>query len=169
MLSSPAYSHQAISALKEAGPPCLQVLETAFHKSGQSDIVMLKIIQIIGTHRRQRGIALLWKKVDYPDKRIVKQILYSLRFITTRPRGREVVLLKICLIPKWVRPSGTLPLSMNFPKKAHFIYLREAISEEILENYDQITLLLSLIYDPASVQLRSENILAEHPTVFSMH
>jgi AAA family ATP:ADP antiporter len=42
LISSPAYSHHAIAALKEAGEPALPVLEGAFHKSGQSDLVVSK-------------------------------------------------------------------------------------------------------------------------------
>ncbi|MEJ0030763.1 MAG: HEAT repeat domain-containing protein [Bacteroidota bacterium] len=163
LLSSPAYSHQAVSALKEAGKPALQVLETAFHKSGQSDIVMLKIIQIIGHIGGDEGIALLWKKVDYPDKRIVKQILYSLRFIDYRAKGREASAVKDLLDTEMGKALWNLTAIDELPDEPHFAYLREAIREEILENYDQITLLLSLLYDTTSVQLVRENILAGTP------
>jgi AAA family ATP:ADP antiporter len=163
MLSSPAYSHQAISALKEAGTPALQILETAFHKSGQSDIVMLKIIQIIGHIGGKDGIALLWKKVDYPDKRVVKQILYSLRFIDYRAKGREANAVKDLLDVEMGKALWNLTALDELPDEPHFEYLKQAIREEILENYDQITLLLSLIYDPQSVQLVRENILAGTP------
>lgn len=163
MLSSPAYSHQAISALKEAGEPCLQVLEAAFHKSGQSDIVMLKIIQIIGHIGGKEGIGLLWKKVDYPDKRIVKQILFSLRFINYQAKGREASAVKDLLDTEMGKALWNLTALDELPEEPHFLYLRQAIREEILENYDQITLLLSLLYDPQSVQLVRENILAGTP------
>jgi len=163
MLSSPAYSHQATSALKEAGAAALPVLESAFHKSGQSDIVMLKIIQIIGHIGGNEGIALLWKKVDYPDKRIVKQILYSLRFIDYRAKGREAAAVKDLLDVEMGKALWNLTALDELPDEPHFQYLRQAIREEILENYDQITLLLSLIYDPTSVQLVRENILTGTP------
>ncbi|HZY80657.1 MAG TPA: hypothetical protein VFE50_14135 [Cyclobacteriaceae bacterium] len=163
MLSSPAYSHQAISALKEAGPASLPVLEAAFHKSGQSDIVMLKIIQIIGHIGGNEGIALLWKKVDYPDKRIVKQILYSLRFIDYRAKGREASAVKDLLDTEMSKALWNLAALDELPDEKHFQYLRQAIREEVLENYDHITLLLSLLYDPQSVQLVRENILANTP------
>ena len=163
MLSSPAYSHQAVSALKEAGEPSLQVLETAFHKSGQSDIVMLKIIQIIGHIGGNEGIALLWKKVDYPDKRIVKQILYSLRFINYKAKGREANAVKDLLDTEMSKALWNLTALDELPDEPHFEYLRQAIREEVLENYDHITLLLSLLYDPQSVQLVRENILAGTP------
>lgn len=163
LLSSPSYSHQAVSALKEAGKPALQVLEAAFHKSGQSDTVMLKIIQIIGHIGGPEGIALLWKKVDYPDKRIVKQILYSLRFIDYRAKGREASAVKDLLDTEMGKALWNLTALDELPDEPHFAYLRQAIREEILENYDQITLLLSLLYDPTSVQLVRENILAGTP------
>lgn len=163
LLSSPAYSHQAISALKEAGAPVLAVLETAFHKSGQSDIVMLKIIQIIGHIGGDEGIALLWKKADYPDKRIVKQILYSLRFINYKAKGREASTVKDLLDTEMSKALWNLTALDELPDEPHFQYLRQAIREEVLENYDHITLLLSLLYDPTSVQLVRENILAGTP------
>ncbi len=163
MLSSPAYSHQAISALKEAGAPALSVLETAFHKSGQSDVVMLKIIQIIGHIGGTEGIALLWKKVDYPDKRIVKQILYSLRFIDYRAKGREATAVKDLLDTEMSKALWNLTALDELTDEPHFQYLKQAIREEVLENYDHITLLLSLLYDPQSVQLVRENILAGTP------
>jgi hypothetical protein len=163
MLSSPAYSHQAISALKEAGAPVLPVLESAFHKSGQSDVVMLKVIQIIGHIGGTEGIALLWKKVDYPDKRIVKQILYSLRFIDYRAKGREASAVKDLLDTEMSKALWNLTALDELPDEPHFVYLKQAIREEVLENYDHITLLLSLLYDPTSVQLVRENILAGTP------
>ena len=87
MLSSAVYSNAVTAALKEAGAPALQVLDTAFYKSGQSDQVMLKIVQIMGHIGGEEAWQLLWKKSDYPDKRIVKQIFYSLRFTNYTAKG----------------------------------------------------------------------------------
>jgi AAA family ATP:ADP antiporter len=50
---------------------------------------MLRIVQIMGRIGGDEALALLWKKADYPDKRIVKQILYSLRYINYRATGRQ--------------------------------------------------------------------------------
>jgi hypothetical protein len=163
LLQSPAYGHQAASALKEAGKPVLDVLETAFHKSGQSDVVMLKLIQIIGHIGGSEGIALLLKKVDYPDKRVVKQILYSLRFINYQAKGRDANAVKELLDTEMAKTMWNLAALDELPEEPHFIFLRQAIREEITENYDQITLLLSLLYDPTSVQLVRENILIGTP------
>lgn len=164
LLSSPSYSHQAASALKEAGQPALNILETAFHKSGQSDLVMLKIVQIIGHIGGKEGIELLWKKVDYPDKRIVKQILYSLRFVNYQATGREVLAVKDLLDVEMSKTLWNLTALEELPEEGqHFKFLREALREEIRDNYDHLTLLLSLLYDPESVQLVKENVEAGTP------
>lgn len=158
LLSSPRYAHQAASALKEAGEPVLPVLESAFHKSGQQDLVMLKIIQIIGHIPGNESLQLLWKKIDYPDKRIVKQILYSLRFINYRASGREELAVKDLLDTEMSKTLWNLAALHELPDEPHYLYLKEALREEILDNYDHLTLLLSLLYDPESVQLVKENI-----------
>ncbi len=158
LLSSPAYAHQAASALKEAGEPCLETLETAFHKSGQTDLVMLKIVQIIGHIGGPKATALLWEKADYPDKRIVKQILYSLRFINYQAQGREAIVVKDLLDIEMGKTLWNLAALEELTAEEHFNFLKGALREEIRDNYDQITLLLSLLYDPNSVQLVKENI-----------
>lgn len=158
LLSSPSYAHQAASALKEAGEPALETLEAAFHKSGQRDLVMLKIVQIMGHIGGPKGTALLWEKADYPDKRIVKQILYSLRYMTYQAEGREATIVKDLLDVEMSKTLWNLAALEELPEENHFKFLKEALTEEVRDNYDQITLLLSLIYDPVSVQLVKENI-----------
>ncbi|HEV8514515.1 MAG TPA: hypothetical protein VGQ59_14635, partial [Cyclobacteriaceae bacterium] len=158
MLSSPLYSHMAASALKEAGPQALIHLESAFHKSGQSDLVMVKLIQIMGHIGGNAGLELLWKKIDYPDKRIVKQILYALRFINYQAKGREALAVKDLLDTEMGKTLWNVAALDEIPEEPIYLFLRDALREEILDNYDHITLLLSLLYDPESVQLVKENI-----------
>jgi hypothetical protein len=163
MLSSPLYAHQAASALKEAGVPALHYLDTAFHKSGQSELVMVKLIQIMGHIGGDEGLQLLWKKIDYPDKRIVKQILYALRFINYQARGREALAVKDLLDTEMSKTLWNLAALDEIPQEPIYGFLHEALQEEIRDNYDQLTLLLSLLYEPESVQLVKENIEAGTP------
>lgn len=164
MLSSPSFGHQAASALIEAGELALDTLETAFHKSGQTELVMLRIVQIMGRIGGNKALQLLWKKADYPDKRIVKQILYSLRYINYRAsgrQGREVMDLLDTEISKTLWNLAALnELPADQPE---FDLLKEALREEIRLNYDQITILLSILYDPEAVQLVRENIQSGDP------
>ncbi len=163
MLSSPMYSHMAASALKEAGPQALIHLESTFHKSGQSDLVMVKLIQIMGHIGGNEGLQLLWKKIDYPDKRIVKQILYALRFINYQAKGREALAVKDLLDTEMSKTLWNVAALDEIPEEPIYLFLREALQEEIRDNYDHLTLLLSLLYDPESVQLVKENIEAGTP------
>ncbi|MEO7991840.1 MAG: hypothetical protein ABI663_19960 [Chryseolinea sp.] len=163
LLNSPSYSHQAASALKEAGEAVLATLESAFHKSGQSDMVMLRIVQIMGRIGGRYALQLLWKKADFPDKRIVKQILYSLRYIHYRAEGREARHVIDLLESEMSKTIWNLAALDELPETNEFVHLRDALKEEVTENYDQITLLLSILYDPESIQLVRENIETGDP------
>ncbi|CAN5228881.1 hypothetical protein BH09BAC3_BH09BAC3_20820 [soil metagenome] len=158
LLSSPLYSNQVTAALKEAGTSVLQVLDSAFYRSGQSDQVMLKIVQIMGHIGGTEAWQLLWKKSDYPDKRIVKQIFYSLRFTNYSAKGRERRQVMELLDTEIGKTLWNLCAQEELPDEEHFSYLKAALREELRDNYDQISLLMSILYDPQSVQLVRENV-----------
>ena len=158
MLSSPAYSNQVTAALKESGEAVLPVLDSAFYRSGQTDQVMLKIVQIMGHIGGAEAWQLLWKKSDYPDKRVVKQIFYSLRYTNYSAKGRERRQVMELLDTEIGKTMWNLCAQEELPEADHFRYLKEALREELRDNYDQISLLMSILYDPQSVQLVRENV-----------
>ncbi len=162
-LGSTTYGHYATSALIESGESVLSTLENAFHKSGQQDRVMLRIVQIIGRIGGNYALKLLWRKADYPDKRIVKQILYSLRYIKYQATGREKREVISLLDTEMGKTIWNLAAISELPADPHFKYLREALVEEVRENYDHVTILLSLLYDPQSIQMIRENIDSREP------
>jgi AAA family ATP:ADP antiporter len=125
--------------------------------------VMVKLIQIMGHIGGKEGLALLWKKIDYPDKRIVKQILYALRFINYQATGREALAVKDLLDTEMSKTLWNVAALDEIPEEPIYVFLRDALREEIRDNYDHLTLLLSLLYDPESVQLVKENIEAGTP------
>ena len=163
LLGSPSYSHHAAAALKEVGESVLPTLEASFHKSGQSDLVMLRIVQIMGRIGGRYSLQLQWKKADYPDKRIVKQILYSLRYQNYQARGREVRDVMNLLENEISKTIWNLAALDELPDTNEFFFLKQALQEEVSENYDQIYMLLSILYDPQSVQLVRENIETREP------
>ncbi len=158
MLNSSTYSNAATSALVEAGEAALFTLETAFHKSGQSDHAKLKIVQIIGRIGGPRAVELLWSKIEHPDRRIVRQILLSFRYFNYQATERQVTVLTNLLENEMGKVLWNLAALTEIPKLDHFKYLRGAIKEEIRENYDTIYMYMSILYDPQSVQLVRENI-----------
>jgi ATP:ADP antiporter, AAA family len=163
LLSSPSYGHDAAAALIEAGEIALPALETAFHKSGQTDLVMLRIVQIMGRIGGDEALALLWKKADYPDKRIVKQILYSLRYINYRATGRQAREVTDLLETELGKTIWNLAALNELPDEPEYALLRDALREEIRANFDHVTMLLSILYDPEAVQLVRENIESGDP------
>lgn len=160
MLNSPTFSNAATSALVEAGEAALFTLESAFHKSGQSDHAKLKIVQIIGRIGGDKAVDLLWNKIEHPDRRIVKQILLSFRYFDYRATERQVTVLTNLLENEMGKVLWNLAALTEIPKEEHFKFLRDAIKEEIEENYDTIYMYMSILYDPQSVQLVRENIEA---------
>lgn len=163
LLSSANYGHDAAAALMEAGEAALPTLETAFHKSGQTDLVMLRIVQIMGRIGGDQALDLLWKKADYPDKRIVKQILYSLRYINYRAAGRQAQEVTDLLETELGKTLWNLAALNELPETDEFLLLRDALREEIKSNFDHVTMLLSILYDPEAVQLVRENIESGDP------
>jgi AAA family ATP:ADP antiporter len=163
LLSSAMYGHDAAAALIEAGEAALPTLETAFHKSGQTDLVMLRIVQIMGRIGGDQALDLLWKKADYPDKRIVKQILYSLRYINYRASGRQAREVTDLLETELGKTLWNLAALNELPETEEFLLLRGALREEIRGNFDHVTMLLSILYDPEAVQLVRENIESGDP------
>ncbi|UII30537.1 hypothetical protein LVD17_19790 [Fulvivirga ulvae] len=159
LLDSPTYSNAASSALCENGEAVLFTLESAFHKSGQSDQVMLKIVQIMGRIGGPEAIELLWKKIEYPDKKIVKQILLSFRYFNYQAQSREITNLTNLLENEIGKTIWNLAALIEIPgNEVRFDQLRNAIKEEISNNEDTIYMILSIMYDPQSVQLVRENV-----------
>jgi len=158
LLESPTYSNAAASALTEAGEDVLFSLETAFHKSGQSDSVMLKIVQIMGRIGGDKAIELLWNKIEHPDKRLVKQILLSFRYFNYQAKEKEILNLTTLLENEIGKAIWNLAALTEIPKKDYYKYLRDALKEEVTSNYDTIYIILSILHDPQSIQLVKENI-----------
>jgi len=163
LLGSPSFCHHAAAALREVGESVLPTLEAAFHKSGQGDMVMLRIVQIMGRIGGRYALQLLWKKADYPDKRIVKQILFSLRYINYQAKEKEQRNVVNLLEGEISKTLWNLTALHELPDHKDFAYLREALKEEVADNYDHVYILLSILYDPESVQLVRENIETGEP------
>lgn len=163
LLGSPSFSHLASAALVACGEKILPALEVAFHKSGQNDMVMLRIVQVMGKIGGRHALQLLWRKADYPDKRIVKEILYTLRFINHRAQGKEVREVQNLLETEMGKTIWNLAALYELGDETETAFLREALKEEIAENYEQINILLSILYDPQSVQLVKLNLETGNP------
>jgi len=158
LLNSSTYSHAAAAALVEAGSSCLFTLETAFHRSGQTQKVMLKIVQIMTRIGGDEAFQLMWKKIDFHDRKIVKQILQALRFYHFQANEEQFPTIRDLLDGEIGKAIWNMAAISEIPKDDNNKNLISALEEEIASNYDHIYMLLSLIYDPKEISLVKNNI-----------
>ena len=157
-LAVPRYSNQAMDTLVVVGGKGLNTLDAAFYISGQSTIVMIKIVQIMGKIGGNKAKSMLWNKVDYPDKIVASQVLIALG-----QSGFKAGISQITNI-KYAIESDIEDISWNMAaigEVSNIHYGREivqALREENEHDIEHIYMLLGMLYDPTSIQLVKENI-----------
>ncbi|MGB3465308.1 MAG: cyclic nucleotide-binding domain-containing protein [Cyclobacteriaceae bacterium] len=153
------YGNIAKAALVEAGEAAFPLIDTAFYKTNQHQITMLRIIQIIGQVGGYRAAELLWKKIDYPNKQIVSEILQTLSYLGFIAREFQAARIKLFIDNIIRNITWNLKALEEIPREDRLDRLvRSAIEEENIQNYNDIFMLLSMIYDPQSIQLIKENV-----------
>jgi len=161
MLDSEKFGHAASAALVAAGEEVLHHLESAFHKSGQSDKIKMAVVRIMGKIGGEEAEKLLLKKIDFPDKRIVYEMLNGFGYEDFNAEGNQAQIIVTLIEEEIGKTVWNMAALIELPKENRYTNLRQAFKEEISHNYEQIFLLLSLIYDTESVSLVKENILSE--------
>jgi hypothetical protein len=157
-LSSPTYGDLAVDALVEIGDDILQYLEIVFQKTDQDPQTQLRIIRVYEKIGSERSKEVLWSKIDYPDKKIVSQILLALANSGFKAEGYQAVRIK------YVIESDINDIIWNIHAldKIHGTEIGEmihnSIKEENSHHYHHIYMLLSMIYDPHSIRLIRTNI-----------
>lgn len=152
------YSGLAADALILIGGKALNVLDTAFYRTGQSTLVLSQIVYIIGHIGGQHAREILWNKIDFPDKVVVSKVLLALgdagfkANLTQGPRIRYAIETDIGDIA-W--NFGALDeIGLEEVSKD----LRDALRAEIANDVDHVYMLLAMLYDARSIQLVKENI-----------
>ena len=158
LLSHRTFTFEASSALIAAGATVLPVLENAFHRSGQSLWVMLKIVNIIVEIGGRDAHKLLWQKIDFPDRKIVRQILISLRTNNYKATAKESLVLNDILDDEMGKALWNIAAKAELSDTDFNNPLQNALDEEIISNFEFIYMLLAIIYDSESIELIKENI-----------
>ena len=102
----------------------------------------------------------LWNKVDFHDRKIVRQILQSFAHKKYRANGPEVSLLMDILDVEIGKAIWNMSAETEISDKPYNELLSQALHDELVSNFDFIYIILSLIYDPESIKLVKENIEA---------
>lgn len=158
-LHIPLYSNTAKAALIAGSEPAFHTVDTAFYKTGQQPSTMFRIVQILGRIGGPEGIERLWKKIDFPDKAIVSELLLSLSYIGYRARDFQAARIKIQIEAEIGDIAWNIKALTEIPEDTDIdLLLRKAIEEENNRNYNDIYMLMGLIYDSQAVQLVKDNI-----------
>lgn len=153
------YGNAAMSSLKAAGESAFHTIDTAFYKTGQYHATMIRIIQILGRIGGRGATELLWKKIDFPDRKIVSQLLLSLSYTGFVGRDFQAARIKIAVEGEIGDIAWNIKSALDIPNEDEVDeMLAQAMIDEDRKNYDNIFMLLGMIYDPQSVLLAKENI-----------
>ncbi len=153
------YGNIAMAALVEAGESVLPLVDTAFYKTNQHHLTMLRVIQITGRIGGYRATELLWKKIDYPNKQLVSEILQTLSYLGFKAKDFQAARIKLFIDTIIRNQTWNLKALEELPRTSkNDRLLRNALLEENKQNYNDIFMLLSMIYDPQSIELIKDNI-----------
>ena len=157
-LSSYTFCNVAAAALITFGESVLPALEAAFYKTNQLATIQEKIVQIYGRIQGADVIELLWNKIDFPDKKIVNNVLLCLSSCGFRPEGDRIIRIKQQIEAEIGNSAWNIAALSEIPQTPDALLLKNALEEEIAFNFENIYMLLALIYDPKAIKLVKDNI-----------
>jgi hypothetical protein len=133
-------------------------LESAFYKSGQSTEVMVKIVQMYGRFGGPEVTDYLWSKIDFPDKNVTAQVLLSLSGCAFQAEGHRATRIVQAIEQEIGNSAWSIAAYTELGDDVEARHLKRAILEEIESTDNKIFMLLSLVYDPNSIQLVRQNV-----------
>ncbi|MFY0608260.1 MAG: cyclic nucleotide-binding domain-containing protein [Cyclobacteriaceae bacterium] len=153
------YGNPAMSALTNGGEAAFHIIDSAFYKTGQYKPTMIRVVQLLGRIGGKSAIDLLWKKIDFPDKKVVSELLLALSYIGFKARDFQAARIKIAIESSISDIGWNIKALLDIPQEDYLdIMIREAIQQEDVVNYENIFMLLGMIYDPQNVKLVRDNI-----------
>jgi hypothetical protein len=157
-LGHSVYSNQAMNALVLIGADTLSALDGAFYRSGQSNQMMLRLIQVIGRIGGLRAREILWSKIDYPNKIVVSQVLLSLGECGFKAGISQITRIKYAIESDIADISWNLSAIQEVGDEGFSAQIKSSLRWEIQNDIEHIYMLLTMLYDTRSIQLVKENI-----------
>ncbi|MFY0628563.1 MAG: HEAT repeat domain-containing protein [Reichenbachiella sp.] len=158
-LHLPTYSNSADSALISSGETVFYAIDSAFYKTGQFSDSMVRIIQIMGKIGGRTAIEMLWKKIDFPDKLIISELLLSLSYVGFEGRDFQAARIKLSIESTISDLAWNLKAQQDLQREDFLDKMVvSAFEEEDQQNLDHMFMLLAMIYDSQSIKLVEENI-----------
>ncbi|MEP2023900.1 MAG: HEAT repeat domain-containing protein [Reichenbachiella sp.] len=158
-LHLPAYSNTADSALISSGETMFHAIDSAFYKTGQELDTMIRTMQIFGKVGGKQATEMLWKKIDFPDKNIISELLLSLSYIGFDAKDFQAARIKLAIESTISDLTWNIKALLEIPRDDFFDKLVvQAFEEENKKNHEHLFMLLAMIYDAQSIKLVRDNI-----------
>lgn len=158
-LADEQYRSAARSAIESIGEPILENLERAFYKSGAQLNLLLAIVDLYGRIEGEKTVKYLLKKLNDPNNQVVKKALNSLK-MRNFSADNETIQSQIFQSIEQTIGLAAWNFAAKYDVEEQGInkYLSDEFDEELAQNYNMIFLLLSLVYDPTSIEHIRKNI-----------
>ena len=96
-LHIPSYSNTAMSALMYIGDRVFHAADAAFFKTGQHTATMVRVVQLFGIIGGKQAKELLWKKIEFPNKQVVSELLKSLNALGFESKDFQSARIKLII------------------------------------------------------------------------
>ena len=161
-LHIPSYSNTAMSALIYIGDRVFHASDTAFFKTGQHTATMVRVVQLFGIIGGKQAKELLWKKIEFPNKQVVSELLKSLNALGFESKDFQSARIKLIIENLLGDIAWNIKAIQDIPKVEPIdpldVELLKALKEENIVNLNNLFILLGMIYDIHNVQLVKENL-----------
>ncbi|MBB6461251.1 hypothetical protein [Flammeovirga kamogawensis] len=148
----------ALSAIVAIGESGAKILETAFHKNGQVQKTKRLILQAYAKIGSEESVQLLADKITYPERRISYEALSLLSSLGWNAEEEySILFLKEALKREANNCYWNIAASLEIEDNRYTVLVQRALQTEIIHNYDQMFLLLDMLYDRGSLQLIRKN------------
>ncbi len=158
LVSDPALSMTAASALVAGGETVVPEIRKAVTQSNLSRQSLIRFIRILGRIRGDAAKHLLEDLLDYPDKVIQHQVMRSLSFCNYQVPTDKMEQLQVIIHAAVADMVWILTILIELDNDDVMFPLRNALNDEFVQGRDRLFLLLCFIYD-ANAILQSREIL----------
>jgi AAA family ATP:ADP antiporter len=154
-------TNAAFSTLAVQNSNYVDILDEAFNETGQTEIIQIKIIQILGKIADEKAVEKLLSKLNHTNPKIVSEAFTALSQCNIElPENKKYSILEeleeTCKQIIW-----NLTYKIELEKHTTSNNLLLALDNEVKNNYRKIFQLLSLIYNPSSIELIRKNLSSE--------
>ncbi len=162
LLSVTKYSVYSFEALKKYGELAIAQLEQHFFKSGLDAKVQVQIIKLLGAIGSKESIKYLFNKLNYYNKNIVNEACKALKecgYVSENENDKQQLLQHLNDIIKLT--AWNINILVNTNENEIGTAISKVIKTEIKSNYDTLFLVLSITYNPSSVEHVRENLVTD--------